>query len=67
MYRLRDGGRTWLLEATPGAKYPWLLHTGQPPTGYVCQEIGVTDPRQAQGMAELWIDLTRNYPYPPRE
>src|SRR5436309_5605300 len=71
-YRLRYGGKAWFLEATPGAKYPWILHTGKPGSGqpaseYVYQEIGGADLRQAQGMAEVWLDVTENYPHAPPE
>lgn len=52
-YRLSWNGDTWTLQATPKAKYPWLLSN----TKGVTQEIGAPEIKAAQAMAELWLRL----------
>lgn len=62
-YRVTWGGRAWLLRATPRARHPWLLYSPDESGGVrVKQEIGMPGLRQAQGMAELWLDLSSRFP-----
>lgn len=53
VYRVAWDGDKWWLEATPRAKYPWVLYNRDG----VRQEIGSPEVGAAQGVAEVWLDV----------
>lgn len=59
-YWTRYNGATWYLEATPKARWPWLLHDG----GDNRQEIGNVDPEAARRASETWLDISSRAHYP---
>ncbi|GAA4550807.1 hypothetical protein [Amycolatopsis samaneae] len=69
-YRFQEGARTWTLSRAKKGKYPWELHGREKVDGTACQsgrtwchQVGTPEVERAQRQAQLWIDLTVNYPW----
>ncbi|TCO57302.1 hypothetical protein EV192_106779 [Actinocrispum wychmicini] len=62
-YRTEAEGEVWWLVATPGERWPWLLHTEREQRGRPVidrrQEIGAVSSEAAQRAAEVWLSLAK--------